>query len=512
MRMKLKIHQLKSGVFLTYCTQGVHILTGLLYTPIMLRLLGQSEYGLYQLVSSVVSYLSLLSLGFSTGYIRFYSRYKIQDDEKGIAKLNGMYAVIFTVIAIVCLLCGGVMVWRADLVFGTGLSAAELEKAKILMAMMVLNLAITFLNSVFSSHISAQEKFFFLKLVEFFRALLNPFMALPLLILGYGSVGMVAVTSFLTVFSFALNIFYARKKLQMQFDFSKFDFKLFREMGAFTFFIFINMVTDQINWSVDKFLLGRMMGTVAVAVYGVASQLNTMYLSLSTAVSSVFVPRVNRLAIQESKEDELIRLFSRVGRIQFLILALVLSGYAVFGREFIRLWAGDGYEEAYRIGLILMTPVTVPLIQNIGIEIQRARNLHKARSVVYLLIAVGNVFVSIPLIRICGGTGAALGTAICLILGNVLFMNFYYRYKMKLDMGFFWKEIGKLIPPIAIAAALGFTVTHFVPCSGWVELFVYIAVYVLVYAALVWLFGMDTSEKDLVRVPLGKIRRLLCRK
>ena len=162
MRMKLKIHQLKSGVFLTYCTQGVHILTGLLYTPIMLRLLGQSEYGLYQLVSSVVSYLSLLSLGFSTGYIRFYSRYKIQDDEKGIAKLNGMYAVIFTVIAIVCLLCGGVMVWRADLVFGTGLSAAELEKAKILMAMMVFNLAITFLNSVFSSHISAPEKFFFL--------------------------------------------------------------------------------------------------------------------------------------------------------------------------------------------------------------------------------------------------------------------------------------------------------------------------------------------------------------
>ena len=122
--MKLKIHQLKSGVFLTYCTQGVHILTGLLYTPIMLRLLGQSEYGLYQLVSSVVSYLSLLSLGFSTGYIRFYSRYKIQDDEKGIAKLNGMYTVIFTVITIVCLLCGGVMVWRADLVFGTGLSAA----------------------------------------------------------------------------------------------------------------------------------------------------------------------------------------------------------------------------------------------------------------------------------------------------------------------------------------------------------------------------------------------------
>lgn len=512
MRMKLKIHQLKSGVILTYCTQGVHILTGLLYTPIMLRLLGQSEYGLYQLVSSVVSYLSLLSLGFSTGYIRFYSRYKIQDDEKGIAKLNGMYAVIFTVITIVCLLCSGVMVWRADLVFGTGLSAAELEKAKILMAMMVFNLAVTFLNSVFSSHISAQEKFFFLKLVEFFRALLNPFMALPLLILGYGSVGMVAVTSFLTVFLFALNIFYARKKLQMQFDFSKFDFKLFREMGAFTFFIFINMVTDQINWSVDKFLLGRMMGTVAVAVYGVASQLNTLYQSLSLGISSVFTPRVNRLVFQERNDEQLNQLLSKVGRIQFIILALVLSWFVVFGREFIHLWAGDGYDEAYSIALLLMGPVTVPLIQNLGIEIQRAKNKHKARSIAYLLVAVGNVSLSIPLIYRFGATGAAVGTAICLFMGNIVFMNLYYHFNIRLNMVRFWKEISRLLPSVVLATLLGLGVMRLRPCVGWIELIVYICAFSAAYSLLLWLFGMNDVEKNYVRKPLSKMRKVLCGK
>lgn len=512
MHKPMKINQLKSGVLLTYCTQAVHILTGLLYTPIMLRLLGQSEYGLYQLVSSVVSYLSLLSLGFSTGYVRFYSRYKVKDDQAGIAKLNGMYCVIFSVITVVCLLCGAVMTVNADLVFGTGLSESELQKSKILMAMMVFNLAVTFMNSIFSSNISAQEKFFFLKLVEFFRALLNPFMALPLLILGYGSVGMVAVTSVLTVASFLLNVIYSRKKLNMQFDFKQFDFRLFREMGVFTFYIFINMVVDQINWSVDKFLLGRIMGTVAVAVYGVAGQLNTMYLSFSTAVSSVFVPRVNRLALDDNGDNELIKLFAKVGRIQFIILALVLSGFAVFGKEFIRLWAGEGYEEAYAVGLLLMGPVTAPLVQNIGIEIQRAKNMHKARSLVYLLVAVGNVFLSIPLIYYLGPTGAAIGTAVCLFLGNILFMNIYYQVKMKLDMGYFWKEIGKLLPPVLLSAALGFTVTHFLPCVGWISLIVYICVYVLIYAALMWFISMNQSEKDLIRVPLQKIRGKLCRK
>lgn len=508
----MKNNQLKMGVLLTYCTQAVQILTGLLYTPIMLRLLGQSEYGLYQLVSSVVSYLSLLSLGFSTGYIRFYSRYRVQNDEKGIAKLNGMYTVIFTVISIVCLLCSGVMVWRADLVFGTGLSTAELEKAKILMAMMVFSLAITFLNSVFSSHISAQEKFFFLKLVEFFRALLNPFMALPLLILGYGSVGMVAVTSFLTVFSFALNIFYARQKLQMQFDFSKFDFKLFREMGAFTFFIFINMVTDQINWSVDKFLLGRMMGTVAVAVYGVAGQLNTLYQSLSLGISSVFTPRVNRLAFQESNDEQLNQLLSKVGRIQFIILALVLSGFIVFGQEFIHLWAGDGYDEAYSIALLLMGPVTVPLIQNLGIEIQRAKNKHKARSIAYLLVAVGNISLSIPLIYRFGVTGAAVGTAICLFMGNIVFMNLYYHFNIRLNMVRFWKEISRVLPSVVLATLLGLGVMRLRPCVGWIELIVYICAYSAAYSLLLWLFGMNDVEKNYVLKPLSKMRKVLCGK
>ena len=56
-----KISQKKSGVILSYISYGVYMLSAFLYTPIMLRLLGQSEYGLYQLVNSVVSYLGVLA-------------------------------------------------------------------------------------------------------------------------------------------------------------------------------------------------------------------------------------------------------------------------------------------------------------------------------------------------------------------------------------------------------------------------------------------------------------------
>ena len=68
----MKSNQLKIGVLLSYITIFAQNIIAIFYTPIMLRLLGQSEYGLYQLVYSVVSYLGLLSFGFSSAYVRFF--------------------------------------------------------------------------------------------------------------------------------------------------------------------------------------------------------------------------------------------------------------------------------------------------------------------------------------------------------------------------------------------------------------------------------------------------------
>ena len=107
--MNMNISQRKSGVIISYASEVIKILSGLLYTPIMLRLLGQSEYGLYQLVYSVVSYLSLLSFGFTASYMRFYSRAKTKNEQDDVARVNGMFMIIFMAIAAICILCGAVI-------------------------------------------------------------------------------------------------------------------------------------------------------------------------------------------------------------------------------------------------------------------------------------------------------------------------------------------------------------------------------------------------------------------
>ncbi len=504
----MAVNQKKAGVFLSYASELIKILTTLLYTPIMLRLLGQSEYGLYQLVHSVVSYLGLLSLGFTASYVRYYSRFKEDDKQDEISRLNGMFMAVFLVIAVIALLCGGVMVINIRSIFRTGLTEGEYGTARILMILMVINLAITFPNSVFTCITSAHEKFFFQRLLIVLQNILNPFLTLPLLILGYGSIGLVVVTTCITVAQIIANIWFVCFKLKEKFVFRGFNFILLKEIWRFTFFIFLNQIIDQINWSVDRFLLGRMIGTTTVAVYGLGAQINTMYLQMSSSISSVFVPMVNRIVTKDNDNHQLSLLFTRIGRIQFIVLSLILTGFIFLGRPFMQLWGGKEYSESYYVALCLIIPVTVPLIQNLGIEIQRAKNKHQARGIVYFFIAIGNIFLSIPLIRLMGATGAAIGTAISLVVGNILFMNWYYYKRIGIEIPAFWKSIIKFVPAFILPGIIGALIMKYVTINSLLQLIIWAAVYGVVYCASMYLLGMNQEEKQLVN---GLIKRILQR-
>ncbi|MBR5302515.1 MAG: oligosaccharide flippase family protein, partial [Clostridia bacterium] len=265
--------QKKAGVLLSYGQTVLSTLISLVYTPVMLRLLGQSEYGLYTLVNGFISNLSLMSFGLGSAYVRYYARYEASDSEKGVAKINGMFMVIFSVIGVLSLIVGGILVANVHNIFAAKLTPAEVETARVLMALLVVNIAVSFPCSVFSSYITAKERFFFQRLVSMIRTVLNPIVMLPLLLMGLGSVSLVLVTLILSAITDISSAWFCFKKLKMRFSFGKFDFALLREMGGFSFFVFLNMIIDQINWTVDTTILGIVSGTAATAIYGVGSQL-----------------------------------------------------------------------------------------------------------------------------------------------------------------------------------------------------------------------------------------------
>jgi len=499
--------QKKAGVLLSYGQTVLSTLISLVYTPVMLRLLGQSEYGLYTLVNGFISNLALMSFGLGSAYMRYYARYEASDGKRGVAKINGMFMVIFLVIGALSLAVGGVLVANVHNIFAAKLTPAELDTAQILMALLVVNIAVSFPCSVFTSYITAKERFFFQRMVSMIRTILNPIVMLPLLLMGLGSVSLVLVTLVLSVVTDVSSAYYCFKKLDMRLSFGRFDFRLLREMCGFSFFIFLNMIIDQINWTVDTTLLGIISGTAATALYGVGSQLHRYYMTLSTSISGVFVPQINRIVAGGEGDEKLTKLFTRVGRVQFMLLMLVLTGFVFVGEPFIEAWGGGEYEGAFPIALMLMGPVTVPLIQNIGIEIQRAKNKHQFRSKVYFVMALFNVAISIPLGIRWGGLGCAMGTGISMIVCNGFVMNWYYHRHIGLDMFYFWKQILAIVPSFIPPALLGLLAVRLHSFVGYGGVVLFALPYCAVYAASVYALAMNGDERQLVHGVLSRIRK-----
>ena len=504
----MQTNQLKLGVLLSYTSMALNMVVQLVYTPVMIRLLGQSEYGLYTLVGSVVSYLSLFSLGFTGAYLRFYSRFSQKGDRTGVARLNGMFLTLFLLMSAAALVCGMALSQFTRELFGTNLTDAELSKAQVLMQILVVNVALTFPSSVFDSIVSAHEQFLFQRILQLAGVVFNPLICLPLLLMGHGSVAVVSVTTGITIAKLAANIWFCLFKIHAPFEFKNFNFGLLKEIGAFSFFLFLNMIIDQVNWSVDKFILGRVAGTGAVAVYGVGSMINAMFQQFSTAISSVFAPRVNRIAADHegTMNQQFTSLFTRVGRIQFIVLGLIASGMIFFGQYFItNIYATSEYSDAYAVALLLILPAIIPLIQNVGLEIQRSVNKHQFRSIIYLFMAVANTIISIPLAFLYGPAGAALGTAISLLVANGLIMNWYYQKALGIGIGTFWKSIASLAKGLIFPVILGVFIMCKITFHGLLDFAIWVLIYTAVYAVSFWLLGMNDSEKQLVIKPLQKV-------
>ena len=152
-----------------------------------------------------------------------------------------------------------------------------------------------------------------------------------------------------------------------------------------------------------------------------------------------------------------------------------------------------------------MIPLTIPLIQTIGITILQAKNMHRFRSVVYFIIAIVNIFASLELGKMIDGLGCALATCISMTIGHILIMNIYYYKKVKLDMIQFWKEIIKLSNPIIFALITGVMIKIIINEFGILNLVISIVLFSFSYLILMWNLGLNNYEKNLLRVPFKLI-------
>lgn len=499
--------EISTGVILSFASQAISIITGMIISPIIIRILGQNEYGLYQLVQSVVNYLSLMNFGFNGAYIRYYSIAKTKGDRE-VANINGMFLRVYVAITCLCLVGGAVLFLNIHHVLGSNLTAADYVTAKRLMVLMIVNLAVSFPNSLFVAYMFANERFVFYKILSIVLNILLPALKIPVLLAGYGSVGIIVLTLTISCAGYVVNYLYCRIRLKMEIQLSYFDKGIFLDLSKFTFFIFLSDLIDQLNSNVDKLLLGRIVGTVSVAVYSVAFNLKTYFTSMTWVVPEMYTPAVNRAVIENNDSKTANELFARVGRFNNYLTLLVISGFLIFGKAFVTLWVGEEYSVSYYAACILFASGYIPAVQTLGVNIQNAKNMHRVRSVVYFAVACANVAASVFLIGRWGVVGTCLGTLAAVLMGHGIFMNFYYHKVIGLDIIKFWKEMSRWYPFVLVLAVCGAFVWKQVSAYSWLCLVAGILIYTACYGGLLAAFGLTHEERAAL---VGKLKHLMGR-
>lgn len=496
----------KAGVVLSYISMALHIIIGLIYVPILLHYLGKSQYGVYQLMGSLIAYMAIMDFGLSSTITRYYSRYMALDDERNKANVLALSGIIYSVITVILLLLGIVIYFNIGTLFSNSLTNTELYQASQIFIIMLINIAITIPSHIFTAVINSYERFIFIRLLSIVQTILQPFVIIAVMQYKADVIGLVIVQTLFNMALIAIKIYYSFYRLKIRIKLYNWDNSLLKEMIGFSFYIFLNMIIDQIYWKTDQIILGIVSGTSAVTIYSIASQLNKYYMDFSTRINGVFLPRISAISAKTEDMKEINKIFRRVGRIQFIIMALTLTGFILYGKSFIAYWVGQDFEQAYYIALILMGSLLVPLIENMGIIVLQAKNKHAFRSKIYLIIAILNIVLTIPLAKLYGGIGCAIATAFALLIGNVVIINIYYHKKIGIDIIAFAREITLMTLPVLIALAIGIIGNYLIRITSILDLGIRIIAYTLVFLMLMWFMGFNDYEKDLFKGVLLKVK------
>lgn len=498
------------GIVMSYISVAIGLLTTVVYTPLINRTLGMETYGAYSWALSIIQYLSLFQLGLYATFTRFYSRLKEKHDQRGLAELNGLFLCLYILIGVIAFCCGMVLIRSIGTIIPvpSNVNAAEVENLRFLMIIMVINISIDFPTYIFLSNIIVREQYFFARLMNIVKQLLNPLLGIPMLLLGFGSASLVFATTIVTVVFEVMSIWFCMRVIRIKFRFRWPRLSYLKEIFSFSFFIFLNLIVDQINWSVDKNLLGFYASTLEVGIYTNADQLSQYFLSFASTISDVFTPKVHRIVAANKKgtNRELTQLFTQVGRYQFMLISLITIGFISVGRPFVAYYA-DGNMDVYYVAIILFFATYVSAIQYLGIPILQAKNMHRFKAVLNFTVVFLNIAISIPLCQRFGAIGSALGTFISNIFINGFVINWYYAKHVGLNIRYFWHNIIGLSRGLIFPILMMLAIVIGVRPDSLSAMLLWGVVIVLTYAVSMLKWGMNASEKAFVFKIVNKIVR-----
>jgi O-antigen/teichoic acid export membrane protein len=423
-------------------------------TPIVVRTLGATAYGVWILAVSTVAYLNLLDLGLRNAVIRFVSKADAQGkiDDAGVAIAAALWFRL--------LIAGGVAIFSIALaVFFPHLFniPSDLKHAaQITVLLCALGVAVTLVSGVFGAVLAAINRYDLLSLIATLQVLARAIGVILILRHGGGLIALaywelaVILTSGLAICTAALKTFPpCRVRLERP------HLATIKMIWSYSFAMFLIMISSQIIFSTDNLVVGTFLSVGLVAYYSIGGSLMLYSSQVVGALSTTFIPLASGLEAS-GKTAELQKLLLRGTQGTLALVLPIGLTLLIRGKTFIGLWMGKQFSEISGTVLqILLITLFFMIANNTASNIMFGTSNQKAVAKWSVIEAIANFTVSIVLVKTIGIYGVAWGTSITMSIVHLIFWPRYVQKTLGVPVRTYiwdgWVKITLLSIPFAIA-------------------------------------------------------------
>jgi O-antigen/teichoic acid export membrane protein len=396
------------GVYLNYLHLLVSMVSLMVLTPVLLRSLGQAGYGLWAVLSSIMSYFALCDFGMNTAVAKYAAECRaLKQKEKLDEILSTTFFFLCVLGTVLILMCLGLSRFVPQL-FGVGGAAAfEARSAFVLVGV---NVALWLLGGVFGNLLYGYERIDVWKASSIAQQVVNFLLTLLFLQMGWGLIGVAVASISSTATLISLYVaFFSLARYDVRIHLRLVRQAVIREILPYSIRTFILGLTSRLLYYAHNIVIGILLGAARVTPYELAYKLCFLTTYLFSAISTTAFPRFSGLYAKGDIEGAR-TLYLNIVKVTLLIMTSLGLGLFFLGEFFITLWVGEGNFAGSDVLVLLImmnvfhaigTPAAA-LLQGIG----RNKELMYSE----ILNAGLNVTFTIALVPRVGLAGAALGT------------------------------------------------------------------------------------------------------
>lgn len=496
--------QIKLGALFSYLSIAVNIIAGLLYTPWMINSIGRENFGLYTLAMSVIG-LFLFDFGLSSAVTRFLSKYLAEGREDKANQCLGLVYRLYFGIDVILFIALTVIFFFIPQIYQE-LTPDEVERFNIIYIMAALYSVLSFPFIPVNGVLTAYEKFVQLKLCDIVHKVIMVGSMTICLLLGYGLYALVLVNAFAGIAMILMKLWCIQSYTSINIDWKYWNMNEIKELAGYSGWVTLVSLAQRCIFNIAPSILGALSGSTSIAILGIAITLEGYTYTFANALNGLFLPKVSRIV---ADEGDVLPLMIKIGRIQILVISLVIGGVVCLGYDFITLWVGQDFALSYTCAVLIIAPSFLQLPQEIGLQTLVAKNKVKQEAIVFCFMAVFNIVGAFFLVPKFGVLGLCLSICAAYLLRTIGLDYVFVKYLHVNIVEFFKESFIKMAPGLFLAISLGLAISWLMPLKGWYGLFLNGIAFVVIYALVMYYMAMNKFEKDLLLLPIKRILKLV---